>query len=279
MKKHGFTLIELLVVIAIIAVLMAILMPALNRAREQARGINCISNQKTLALAYTMYASENEGRICAGFARYDPVNKIPSWVKPPLEWSGTEMIHHDTDECTLEQRLNGLRAGALFPHIKNTDVYHCPGDDRWRRGTSLGSSPRYTLYRSYSLPDYMRATEPSDEKNLFNIKNQATKMLFVEDIYDGGAANFNHDGWSYVPRSQSLWDPLGVFHSASATFSFMDGHAEKKRWLDKRTLIYFQDREEAERNGYGKDEVFSPHNIDLDWLDEHYPGKTHFKQK
>ncbi len=60
-RTKGFTLIKLLVVIAVIAVLMAILMPALNIAREQARGIACSSNQKTIALAYIMYASDNDG--------------------------------------------------------------------------------------------------------------------------------------------------------------------------------------------------------------------------
>lgn len=277
MRKQGFTLIELLVVIAIIALLMGILMPALNKVKEQARGINCMSNQRTLAMAYTMYAGDNGGKVCGGWVRYDPINNVPSWVKPPLEWSGTNMIRHDTDECTLEQRFNGIRAGALYPYDKDVGAYHCPGDNRVSIGTSLGNSLRYAIYRSYSLPDYLRAAESADEKNLFNIKEPATKMLFVEEIYDGGAANFNHDGWSYTPRTQTLWDPLGVFHVDSATFSFMDGHADKKKWMDERTIIYFRDRNEAARNGYGKNVVFNPYNKDLDWLDEHYPGKTWVK--
>jgi len=51
------------VVIAIIAILMAILFPALNRAREQGRRAVCLSNLKQLALAWIMYADENDERL------------------------------------------------------------------------------------------------------------------------------------------------------------------------------------------------------------------------
>jgi prepilin-type N-terminal cleavage/methylation domain-containing protein/prepilin-type processing-associated H-X9-DG protein len=279
-RRNGFTLIELLVVIAIIAVLMAILMPSLNIAREQARGIACSSNQKTLALAYIMYAGDNDDSVCGGWALSTIVNGVPPWVMPPLENSTGSIVPMGGSgvAVTRQQRYNGLKEGELYKYVKDVGAYHCPGDNRVTRGTSLGMGLPYLIYRSYSLTDYMRATEPTDPKKLSSFRGQALKMLFVEEIYDGSAGNHNHAGWSYNPGSGSLWDPLGIFHSNACTFSFMDGHAERKKWDDQRTIIYCMSRGEAASKGFGKGQQFNPPNVDLDWLDKHYPGKQHQAQ-
>lgn len=56
--REKFTLVELLVTIAIIAILAAFLIPALTKAREKARRVNCLANLKNMGIAMRTYANE-----------------------------------------------------------------------------------------------------------------------------------------------------------------------------------------------------------------------------
>jgi prepilin-type N-terminal cleavage/methylation domain-containing protein/prepilin-type processing-associated H-X9-DG protein len=114
--SFGFTLIELLVVIAIIAILAAILFPVFARAREKARSSSCQSNLKQLALGMIMYSQD-----------YD--ERFPNWNwgrdrgNPPVSGAGSS---------PLPWYL------AIFPYVKNQQLYICPSDKRCPWGGPIG---------------------------------------------------------------------------------------------------------------------------------------------
>jgi prepilin-type N-terminal cleavage/methylation domain-containing protein/prepilin-type processing-associated H-X9-DG protein len=280
---EAFTLIELLVVIAIIAVLMAILMPALHAVKKQATMARCLTNHRSLTAGWIMYADENDGFLMSNGACYDTANDKSPWVHRPKDAAGNNLPSPAPETITDEDRFRGIRRGTMWPYLKDVDVYHCPGDNR----RSTRRPPR-DCFRSYSISYAFGPLREGDlqgrggyryYRKMIDVENAAQYYVFVEEEHNGSQYGANEGGWHLPmggtmnrlanPGSWSFYDPLASYHLKASTFGFADGHAEKRKWMDKRTLEFIRVNAE-DPSAHSGLTIASPDNQDLRWIIQHF---------
>jgi len=222
-RRKAFTLIELLVVISVIAILMAILMPALKRAREGGQRAACMANLKQLTLAWNMYADENDDRLVNGATGYS--NRTTTWGShgDELAWINT----HDPTNIDYDSQVQGIKTGALWPYLRNEDIYRCPTG---RRGQALTYSIMFSM-NAVCHPE-VQGVKGAHVKKRSEIKPAPSLRLVLIDegfmTADAYAVNYSTERW---------WDNPPARHGDGATLSFADGHVEHWKWTGTDTII------------------------------------------
>lgn len=225
--QKAFTLIELLVVISIIAILMAVLMPALKRAREGGKRAACLSNLKQLTLAWNMYADENDDRLVNGATGYsDYTGGDCATHKGELAWV-------DTLDNNIDAQVLGIRRGALWPYLRNEDIYRCPTG---RRGQALTYSIMFSM-NAVNHTEVQGVKGAHVKKRTEILPALALRLVFIDEGYmtaDAYAVNYTTERW---------WDNPPVRHGDGATLSFADGHVEHWKWVGMDTIQRARDQE------------------------------------
>ena len=235
-KSRGFTLIELLVVIAIIAILMAILMPALNRVREQGKRMVCLGNLKTMGLAWIMYADENDGKLVNGAIGFS--NQDTGWGKhiDELAW-----INRYSDSDPAEQIL-GIEEGALWPYIKDLEIYKCPTGKRLPPPSNQPQALTYAIMFSMNAVNHTwtQGERGAHVKNMSEITNPspALRLVFIDE------GQMTTDAYAVWYRNETWFDCPPVRHGDGSTLSFADGHADHWKWKGTDTIKYARDYED-----------------------------------
>ena len=212
----GFTLIELLVVIAIIAILAAMLLSALRNAKDSARQVKCVSNQRQLQIAWLVYL-EDAGAVLPsnhGFTEAEP-----AWCNGDVQF-----------QTNSSEILNG----TLYPFVKAAPVYQCPSDQSLVPGTAIRK------VRSYSMNDWLNGWAPfppGPVQKLSQIQGLKPDAFFV--FLDENEESIDNASLSIMPPGTWQWMNLPASrHKQGCVLTFVDGHVTRHRWQDKSVLNF-----------------------------------------